>query len=253
VSQLPAPFSPPTLEDLQRLAGLVGRLVFGLRQAIAYKPDGNAATRHAESLHLFAALEALGGLLKDPALPDVPPGGGYRGRGDLLVQATLLSLRSALDALLREGAIRLQPGGQLVLHRQTATDPIASPAAIARLEEAAGRLMAFLAAPQIATPALIEGAAQPQPPKSEKVSLGAIEALLGKESQQVLAVARGDDSADDKMRAICAIDRRYLGWNSVQWAQLLGVKDAAIRKTTFWISDRKLAIEADRELRDEDE
>jgi hypothetical protein len=86
------------------------------------------------------------------------------------------------------------------------------------------------------------------------VSPSAVEALLlEEESQRVLAIARGDQSADDKMRAICAVDRRFLGWNSVQWAHLLGVKDAAIRKTTFWVSDRKLAIEANRELSGEDE
>jgi hypothetical protein len=76
------------------------------------------------------------------------------------------------------------------------------------------------------------------------VSLSAVEALLGEESQRVLAIARGDQSADDKMRAICAIDRQYLGWKSPQWADLLGISEPAIRKTMFWREDRQRAIEA---------
>jgi hypothetical protein len=43
---------------------------------------------------------------------------------------------------------------------------------------------------------------------------GAVEALLGEEFQQVLKVARSNKSADDKMRLICGIDRRFLGYHS---------------------------------------
>ena len=79
----------------------------------------------------------------------------------------------------------------------------------------------------------------------------AVEALLGDKAQEVLKVARSNESADSRMRAICGIDRRFLGYESPQWAELLGVSDAAIRKTPFWKQDRRPAIEADRELRGE--
>jgi hypothetical protein len=74
---------------------------------------------------------------------------------------------------------------------------------------------------------------------------------LGPESQQIWQVARSDQSADDKMRNICAIDRRLLGYDSPQWGELLDVTGDAIRKTAFWKKDRKRAIAADRELRGE--
>jgi len=71
-----------------------------------------------------------------------------------------------------------------------------------------------------------------------------IEPLLGKEGKEILAIIRTTQSADDKMRAICGIDRRLLAYNSLQWSELLDVSDAAIRKTKFWTKDRAIAIEA---------
>jgi hypothetical protein len=96
-------------------------------------------------------------------------------------------------------------------------------------------------------------AEQPTDPSklSRSVSGDAVEALLGDEAQKVLKIARSGRSADSKMREICGIDRRFLGYESPQWADLLGVSDAAIRKTPFWKQDRQRAIEADRELRGE--
>jgi hypothetical protein len=90
------------------------------------------------------------------------------------------------------------------------------------------------------------------PPKlSRPESRNAVEALLGDDAQQILTIVRSDKSADSRMREICGIDRRFLGYNSTQWAQLLSTSDAAIRKTPFWKQDRQRAIEADRELRGE--
>ena len=74
----------------------------------------------------------------------------------------------------------------------------------------------------------------------------AVEALLGDEFKETLRIARSKMSADNKMREICRNDRRFLAWDSVKWASLLGVTDAAIRKTLFWRVDRLKAIEADR-------
>jgi hypothetical protein len=106
-----------------------------------------------------------------------------------------------------------------------------------------------------ATPGEPEGGGGERPAGPRKpgrsVSEGAVEALLGDESQQVLNVARSGQSADDKMRAICGIDRRFLAYTSAQWADLLEVSDAAIRKTPFWRHDRPQAIKADRELKEE--
>jgi hypothetical protein len=82
--------------------------------------------------------------------------------------------------------------------------------------------------------------------RSGSLTEEAVAALLGDESRQVLKVAQSDPSADNKMRAICAINRRFLGYKSHEWADLLGVTDAAIRKTSFWKVDRPQAIEAGR-------
>jgi hypothetical protein len=53
--------------------------------------------------------------------------------------------------------------------------------------------------------------------------------------EHVLAIAHNRQlSADERMRRICAIDKKYLGWTSPQWAALLGVSANAIRLTPFW-------------------
>lgn len=41
-------------------------------------------------------------------------------------------------------------------------------------------------------------------------------------------------SADDRMAAIYALDRRARGWKSPRWAEILGVTDQAVRQTTWW-------------------
>ena len=41
-------------------------------------------------------------------------------------------------------------------------------------------------------------------------------------------------SVEEKMKAILAIDRRYAGYNSPQWARLLHVSTSAIRQTPLW-------------------
>jgi hypothetical protein len=81
-------------------------------------------------------------------------------------------------------------------------------------------------------------------------SARAIEALLGEEGEKVLGIAHSDDTADDKMRAICGIDRRCLAWKSPLWADLLHVSEPAIRQTKFWKEDRPKANEALKELRE---
>lgn len=94
--------------------------------------------------------------------------------------------------------------------------------------------------------------AEPQKPSNRKTSplksVRAVEALLGDDSKEILDIARGKGSVDKKMREICGVDRRFLGWDSRQWAELLGVKSPAIRKTKFWKEDRPKAIEAQRYL-----
>ena len=49
----------------------------------------------------------------------------------------------------------------------------------------------------------------------------------------------GTKTADEKMRAIYAIDNRVLGWTSVKWAEVLGVSDPAIRQTDWWKHERE--------------
>jgi hypothetical protein len=46
-------------------------------------------------------------------------------------------------------------------------------------------------------------------------------------------------TADERMRAIYAIDSRVVGWTSGKWAEALTVTDAAVRQTDWWRTDRK--------------
>jgi len=90
-----------------------------------------------------------------------------------------------------------------------------------------------------------------RPENGPIVKATAVEAMLGDDAREILGIARSDQSADDRMRAICASDRRFLGYKSTQWAELLDTTDAAIRKTVFWKVDRREAIKADQAIRGE--
>lgn len=75
-----------------------------------------------------------------------------------------------------------------------------------------------------------------------------IEILLGEEGKKILELARSKKPADYKMRAICLVDKRCFEFDSTEWGALLKVSDAAIRKTEFWIDDRKITREANRAM-----
>jgi hypothetical protein len=75
-----------------------------------------------------------------------------------------------------------------------------------------------------------------------------VEALLGEDFKEIIDITRSAKSADDRMRAICGLDRKHLSKNSEEWANLLSVTGAAIRKTTFWKEERQVSIEAWNEL-----
>jgi hypothetical protein len=79
------------------------------------------------------------------------------------------------------------------------------------------------------------------PPKGKRpIPAAVIESLLGDESRRVMQIAESEDhDTEKKLRLICAIDRRHLGWTSEQFGQLLGVRSAAIRKTRFWTVERR--------------
>lgn len=65
-----------------------------------------------------------------------------------------------------------------------------------------------------------------------------IELFFGDDIGEVVKIARSQKSSDEKMRLICAIDRRYLAWDSPEWSDAIAVSDAAIRQTPFWKVDR---------------
>jgi hypothetical protein len=73
-----------------------------------------------------------------------------------------------------------------------------------------------------------------------------LELLVGKETKEILAIAKSDKTVEDRMRAICAVDLRYLEWDSPTWAKLLDCTPEAVRKSDFWKLDRPRAIEANR-------
>lgn len=59
--------------------------------------------------------------------------------------------------------------------------------------------------------------------------------MVGDTGAQVMRIATDDSiTTDQKMRELCKVDRRYLGFNSKQWSVVLGVTPSAIRQTGFW-------------------
>jgi hypothetical protein len=85
---------------------------------------------------------------------------------------------------------------------------------------------------------LAAGAAAPpadMPEANDAGSVRAIEAVLRlEENQAVLAIAGSAKTAEEKLRELCAFDKRFLAWDSPQWADLLGVTARAVRDTRFW-------------------
>ena len=63
--------------------------------------------------------------------------------------------------------------------------------------------------------------------------------VLDENAARIVAIARQGGSANDRMFKIIEIDRTYVGKTSVEWAELLGVSDPAIRKTPCWIRIQK--------------
>jgi len=69
--------------------------------------------------------------------------------------------------------------------------------------------------------------------------LKSILAIFGQENIAIFNIAHdASKTTDQKMAAIYAVDNRVLAWDSPQWAELLGVSDAAVRKTDWWKRDR---------------
>lgn len=65
-------------------------------------------------------------------------------------------------------------------------------------------------------------------------------AIVGdSDAARKLAVARDKSkTAEQRIRLIVEMDRRSAALNSRQWAELLGVKPAAITKTSWWKNER---------------
>jgi len=59
-------------------------------------------------------------------------------------------------------------------------------------------------------------------------------ALMDETDRRILAIAGNGFPADQRMRDIALLDKRFLGYSAPKWAQLLHVTDAAIRQTDFW-------------------
>lgn len=65
-------------------------------------------------------------------------------------------------------------------------------------------------------------------------------AMVAPGADRVMLVAQDPSRcAEDKMIELERDDCRFRGYDSVQWAALLGVKPAAIRKTKTWINWQK--------------
>jgi hypothetical protein len=70
-----------------------------------------------------------------------------------------------------------------------------------------------------------------------------IAALGDDNAVRVYAIARDKSkSVDERQRALCALDRRFVGFTSDQWGNLLGATGSAARQTNWWKQDRARLI-----------
>jgi hypothetical protein len=66
-----------------------------------------------------------------------------------------------------------------------------------------------------------------------------LEAVTDENALAIIEVAQdASKSADDRMRAIYAIDNRVVGWRSGKWSKVLRVTAAAVRQTDWWKTER---------------
>jgi hypothetical protein len=57
---------------------------------------------------------------------------------------------------------------------------------------------------------------------------------------KILSLARDESkSANDRMCAIIEMDRRFDGYDSVKWGELLAVTPEAVRQTACWINRKQ--------------
>jgi hypothetical protein len=77
--------------------------------------------------------------------------------------------------------------------------------------------------------------------ETQAVALEQLAVAVGDDNVgRIMAIAnRQDWPAERKMEEILRIDSRYVGKDSQEWATLLGVSDAAIRKTAIWKQIRR--------------
>jgi hypothetical protein len=94
------------------------------------------------------------------------------------------------------------------------------------------------ASPEPAPPAA-SGAESPAKVADETV--GRLLHLVGDGTGvKVLSIARDQAKpANDRLVALVNLDRRFDGYNSTQWGELLGVTPEAIRQTEFWKTRKK--------------
>lgn len=69
-----------------------------------------------------------------------------------------------------------------------------------------------------------------------------VEIMLGEEGGEILRIVCSGESANEKMKKIYKVDRRFLGYSSEKWADLLHISAAAVRKTHFWKYERPRLI-----------
>ena len=73
---------------------------------------------------------------------------------------------------------------------------------------------------------------------AETATAAEIIGLVSPEGGEVLLLAEDKTkNAEQRMRLIVALDPRYAGFSSEQWATLLSVTSAAIRKLSYWKND----------------
>jgi hypothetical protein len=171
--------TPGEIQVLRSLAATAARLVYWLRAANDYRPDGNQATVLADTVASFKATEALSELLTSPALPHIAQGPGltYHGRGPASLQHALLLLHAAVQALLGDVAVQGVSGAVIDWSRAPG-QPLAPPKAIERLAEATARLSRLVAPhqPLAGSAAAKETerhgrAPQPRPPQITKQAM----------------------------------------------------------------------------------
>jgi hypothetical protein len=237
-----------SVEDLQRIAEHAAELseLAEKWNLVRLGSDDRQREVYKTIISKFMRIERLLNPERLPGRPEVPGSVFRPGTRKQQVTDTLGDVIDAFDPLARHVGygLRTRPWIGPEAWDEGGWHPPAFPAeVIAALKSSGERLRELTAATEGRETLAAAGAAETEDRTSKAVSaaeMGRLLALCGDgRAVQILRIARDKTkSVDERMRFIVDLDKRFDGYKSKRWADLLGVSEGAVRQAPFWI-DRK--------------